>query len=103
MTQSKFSWILNVEMEEDASASKAIDRLLGELVCELDKKGYLISWQEKSKLKEKLLKLKRKNFESNCNARQQGKIKIFRKKIFNQKICKNISTKYFSNFFLKII
>ena len=52
MTQSKFSWILNVEMEEDASASKAIDRLLGELVCELDKKGYLISLQEKSKLKE---------------------------------------------------
>ena len=51
MTESNFSWMLNVEMEEDASANKTIDRLLGELVCELDKKGYLINWEESSKEK----------------------------------------------------
>jgi len=48
---SKFSWVLNVEMEEDASANKTINRLLDELVCELDKKGYLIDWAESSKEK----------------------------------------------------
>ena len=46
---SNFTWTLNVEMEEDASADKDIDRLLGDLVCELDKKGYLIDWTEASK------------------------------------------------------
>jgi hypothetical protein len=48
---SKFSWVLNVEMEEDASANKTINRLLDELVCELDKKDYLIDWAESSKEK----------------------------------------------------
>ena len=48
---SKFSWVLNVEMEEDASANKTINRLLDELVCELDKKDYLIHWVESSKEK----------------------------------------------------
>ena len=46
---SDFTWTLNVEMEEDASADKDIDRLLGELVGELEDKGYLIDWKEASK------------------------------------------------------
>jgi hypothetical protein len=54
MSESKFSWVLNVEMEEDASADKAIDRLLGELVCELDKKNYLLDWAEFSKPKKEI-------------------------------------------------
>ena len=51
---SKFAWVLNVEMDEDASADKAIDRLLGELVCELDKKNYLLDWAEFSKPKKEI-------------------------------------------------
>jgi len=46
---SNFTWTLNVEMEEDASADKDIDRILGELVGELEDKGYLIDWKEASK------------------------------------------------------
>tara|TARA_R100000005_G_C4855129_1_gene119464 strand:- start:324 stop:485 length:162 start_codon:yes stop_codon:yes gene_type:complete len=46
---SNFTWTLNVEMEEDASADKDIDRILGELVGELEDKGYLIDWTEASK------------------------------------------------------
>ena len=46
---SNFRWTLYVEMEEDASADKVIDRLLGELVGELEDKGYLIDWKEASK------------------------------------------------------
>ena len=46
---SNFTWTLNVEMEEDASADKDIDRLLGELGGELEDKGYLIDWKEASK------------------------------------------------------
>ena len=48
---SNFTWTLNVEMEEDASADKDIDRILGELVGELEDKGYLIDWAESSKEK----------------------------------------------------
>jgi len=49
---SNFTWTLNVEMEEDASADKDIDRILGELVNELATKGYLIDWTEASKERE---------------------------------------------------
>jgi len=49
---SKFTWTLNVEMEEDASADKDIDRILGELVGKLEDKGYLIDWTEASKERE---------------------------------------------------
>ena len=46
---------LQIEMAEAASADNTINRLLGELVKELDKKNFMLSWKEWSETEEVLI------------------------------------------------
>jgi len=45
-TVDKHIFYLQIEMDEAASADNTINRLLGELVKELDKKNFMLSWKE---------------------------------------------------------
>ena len=54
-TVDKHVFYLQIEMDEAASADNTINRLLGELVKELDKKNFMLSWKEWSETEEVLI------------------------------------------------